>query len=172
MYSSSLINLLCLHFLALEQDTKLMSGAKFISGFVNRPYKLQRCDRDDQRRFLVPGDLIEYVRGPFSHWAVYLGHERIAHLPGPSNLFANFQVRHREQGAVAIKSVSRSVKRCGESPLATASNRCKWRYEISAVYYPIPLPTSTIVKIVFFVPYRSTRSFIELTRPSDTKVMI
>jgi cell wall-associated NlpC family hydrolase len=41
-----------------------------------------------------PGDLIEYVRGPFSHWAVYLGYNQIAHLPGPSNLFANFQVRN------------------------------------------------------------------------------
>ena len=82
-----------------------MIGAKFISSFVNRPYKLQRCDREDQRRFLMPGDLIEYVRGPFSHWAVYLGHDRIAHLPGPSNLLANFQVRPVEIGAVRIKSI-------------------------------------------------------------------
>lgn len=114
MYSSlllsSLINLCSsahqlFHFLALEQQANLMIGAKFISGFVNRPYKLQRCDREDQRRFLMPGDLIEYVRGPFSHWAVYLGDDRIAHLPGPSNLFANFQVRHDSLEQVWIELV-------------------------------------------------------------------
>ena len=62
--------------------------------FSNRAYKLQRCDTYDKHHLLMPGDLIEYVRGPFSHWAVYLGNNQIVHLPGPSNLFANFQVRH------------------------------------------------------------------------------
>jgi len=69
-----------------------MTDNNWILGFVNRPYKLQRCDTYDKRHLPVPGDLIEYVRGPFSHWAVYLGYNQIAHLPGPSNLFANFQV--------------------------------------------------------------------------------
>jgi hypothetical protein len=69
-----------------------MNNNNWMLGFASRPYKLQRCDTYDKRHLLVPGDLIEYVRGPFSHWAVYLGHDQIAHLPGPSNLLANFQV--------------------------------------------------------------------------------
>jgi hypothetical protein len=77
--------------MALERK-KQMNKNNWILGFVNRPYKLQRCDTYDKRHLLVPGDLIEYVRGPFSHWAVYLGYNQIAHLPGPSNIFANFQV--------------------------------------------------------------------------------
>ncbi|CAF0919384.1 unnamed protein product [Rotaria sp. Silwood1] len=68
------------------------AGPSIVHRIVNRPYKLQRCDTDDKRHLLVSGDLIEYVRGPFSHWAVYLGNNQIAHLPGPSNVFANFQI--------------------------------------------------------------------------------
>ena len=77
--------------MALERN-KIMIDRNWILGFVNRPYKLQRCDASDQHHLLMPGDLIEYIRGPFSHWAVYLGSDQIAHLPGPSNVFANFQV--------------------------------------------------------------------------------
>ena len=73
-----------------------------ILGLVNRLYKLQRCDRLDQQHLIAPGDLIEYIRGPFSHWAVYLGHDRIAHLPGPSNLFANFQVKDTSHDATRL----------------------------------------------------------------------
>ena len=69
-----------------------MIDKDLIFGIVTRFYKLQRCDAQHQRHLLVPGDLIEYVRGAFSHWAVYLGNNQIVHLPGPSNIFANFQV--------------------------------------------------------------------------------
>jgi cell wall-associated NlpC family hydrolase len=77
--------------MALERN-ETMIDKNWTLGFVNRPYKLQRCDTFDKRHLLMPGDLIEYVRGPFSHWAVYLGSNQIVHLPGPSNIFANFQV--------------------------------------------------------------------------------
>ena len=77
-----------------------MNDHACVLGLVNRLYKLQRCDRLDQQHLIAPGDLIEYIRGPFSHWAVYLGDHRIAHLPGPSNLLANFQVRVTPHGAL------------------------------------------------------------------------
>ncbi len=87
-----------------------MNDKKWILGFVNRPYKLQRCDTYDKRHLLVPGDLIEYVRGPFSHWAVYLGYNQIAHLPGPSNIFANFQVGNFSQLLTSLLHIDRSFK--------------------------------------------------------------
>ena len=80
-------------FLALESSS--MIDQDLIFGIVTRFYKLQRCDAQHRRHLLVPGDLIEYVRGAFSHWAVYLGNNQIVHLPGPSNIFANFQVGSR-----------------------------------------------------------------------------
>ena len=66
-------------------------------GVVNGLYKLHRCDGGDEHNLLKPGDLIEYIRGPFSHWAIYLGHRKVAHLPGPSNIFANFQAKGEKE---------------------------------------------------------------------------
>ncbi|XP_076472373.1 phospholipase A and acyltransferase 3-like [Babylonia areolata] len=34
---------------------------------------------------LEPGDLIEFPRGMYSHWAVYIGNEEVVHLSGDEN---------------------------------------------------------------------------------------
>ncbi|GFO48582.1 hras-like suppressor 3 [Plakobranchus ocellatus] len=34
---------------------------------------------------LEPGDLIEFPRGLYSHWAVYVGNEKVVHLTGVDN---------------------------------------------------------------------------------------
>ncbi|GFO21167.1 group XVI phospholipase a2 [Plakobranchus ocellatus] len=42
---------------------------------------------------LEPGDLIEFPRGLYSHWGVYIGNELIAHLAGDDNDGINADVR-------------------------------------------------------------------------------
>lgn len=102
-----------------------MFDKTWILHFLHRSYKLQRCDRDNERHFLMPGDLIEYVRGPFSHWAVYLGANQIAHLPGPSNLFANFQVAYfaLSLSSRSLYTKTRSFKVSGDCSLVIGSNQ-------------------------------------------------
>jgi hypothetical protein len=112
-----------------------MNDNNWILGFVNRPYKLQRCDTYDKRYLPVPGDLIGYVRGPFPHWAVYLGYNRIAHLPGLSNLFANFQVGKFSSYLTDLLCIDRSVKQFGEYYLVIESNQCKLKYVIFMVFF-------------------------------------
>lgn len=101
----------------------MMFDKTWILHFLHRSYKLQRCDRENERHFLMPGDLIEYVRGPFSHWAVYLGSNQIAHLPGPSNLFANFQVAYFSFFSMYMYTKNRSFKVSGAYSLAIGLNQ-------------------------------------------------
>lgn len=41
---------------------------------------------------LEEGDLVEFNRGPYSHWGVYIGNEEIVHLSGDENDGINGQV--------------------------------------------------------------------------------
>ncbi|GFN81779.1 hras-like suppressor 3 [Plakobranchus ocellatus] len=42
---------------------------------------------------LEPGDLVKFPRGPYSHWAVYLGNEEVVHLAGVDNDGINAKIR-------------------------------------------------------------------------------
>lgn len=54
---------------------------------------------------LKPGDLIEYKRNLYSHWAVYIGNDKIVHLYGEKESASNFSI----SGVIPVSGTSNTA---------------------------------------------------------------
>lgn len=125
--------------------------------------------------YIEPGDLIEFPRGPYSHWAVYIGNEEVVHLSGDDNDGINGQVDASHFFTISGQRFGKAIVKVENFWNVVDGTKAKINNTKDKKYKP--LPKSEIIKnalerigrVGYNVLFENCEHFASLCRYGESK---